>query len=131
MAYPANYGFIPQSYADDKDPLDILVISQVDLVPRCLVVAKVIGVMRMVDGGAGDDKILAVAAADPSVNHLNNIDQLPPHFMNELRNFFENYTRLENKKVVVADFLDRDRALEIIQESLENYLRMAFSAKAE
>lgn len=131
MAYPANYGFIPQSYADDKDPLDILVISQVDLVPRCLVVAKVIGVMRMVDGGAADDKILAVAAADPSVNHLNNIDQLPPHFMNELRNFFENYTRLENKKVVVADFLDRDRALEIIQESLENYLRMDFSAKAE
>lgn len=130
MAYPANYGFIPQSYADDNDPLDILVLCQVDLVPRCLVPAKVIGVMRMLDGGAGDDKILAVAAADPSVNHLNDIDQLPTHFINELRNFFENYTRLENKKVVVADFLGRNKALEIIQVALENYRIKDFSSKA-
>lgn len=128
MAYPANYGFIPQSYADDNDPLDILVLCQVDLVPRCLVPAKVIGVMRMLDGGAGDDKILAVAAADPSVNHLNDIDQLPTHFINELRNFFENYTRLENKKVVVADFLGRNKALEIIQVALENYRKKDFSS---
>ncbi len=123
VSYPANYGFIPQSYADDNDPLDILVLSQVEIVPRCLVTSKVIGVMRMVDGGAGDDKIIAVAAADPSVNHLNDIADLHAHFILELRNFFENYTRLENKNVIVADFLGREQAFEIIVKALSDYKR--------
>jgi len=86
--YPANYGFIPQTYCDDKDPLDILIISQVDVVPMCIVEAKVIGVMRMIDGGEADDKIIAVAAGDPSVNHFNDISELPQHFISEIRNFF-------------------------------------------
>ena len=86
MYYPANYGFIPQTYCDDKDPLDILVLSQANIVPMCLVDAKVIGVMRMLDGGELDDKIIAVASEDMSVNHINDISQLPGHFFKELKN---------------------------------------------
>jgi len=119
--YPANYGFIPKTYCDDKDPLDILVISQIDIVPMCLVSAKIIGVMRMLDQGEADDKIIAVANGDPSVNHINDISELPQHFVFELRNFFEDYKKLENKSVVVEDFLDKNTAIEILQESIELY----------
>jgi inorganic pyrophosphatase len=121
MYYPANYGFIPQSYGGDKDPLDILVLSQIEMVPLCIVNAKVIGVMRMLDGGDADDKIIAVCSSDPSVNHINHINELPPHTVIELRNFFEQYTRLENKTVVVKDFLGKETAYEILIESLEAY----------
>ena len=75
--YPANYGFIPQTYCDDKDPLDILILSQIDIVPMCIVPAKIIGVMRMLDNGEADDKIIAVAVGDPSVSHINDISELP------------------------------------------------------
>jgi inorganic pyrophosphatase len=119
--YPANYGFIPKTYCDDKDPLDILVISQIDIVPMCLVSAKIIGVMRMLDQGEADDKIIAVANGDPSVNHINDISELPQHFVFELRNFFEDYKKLENKSVVVEDFLDKSLAIEILQSSIELY----------
>jgi inorganic pyrophosphatase len=119
--YPANYGFIPKTYCDDKDPLDILVISQIDIVPMCLVSAKIIGVMRMLDQGEADDKIIAVASGDPSVNHINDISELPQHFVFELRNFFEDYKKLENKSVVVEDFLDKSLAIEILQSSIELY----------
>ena len=119
--YPANYGFIPQTYCDDDDPLDILVLSQIDIVPMCLVDAKVIGVMRMLDGGELDDKIIAVASNDMSVNYINDISELPPHLTKELRSFFEDYKKLENKSVIVEDFQDRLVAQEIIQESLIAY----------
>lgn len=119
--YPANYGFIPQTFCDDKDPLDILVISQIDVVPMCMVEAKVIGVMRMLDGGEADDKLIAVAAGDPSVHHFNDISELPNHFISEMRNFFEDYKKLENKTVVVEDFLGRDDAHRILKESLVMY----------
>jgi inorganic pyrophosphatase len=119
--YPANYGFIPQSFCDDKDPLDILILSQIDVVPLCIVPAKVIGVMRMLDGGEADDKIIAVAIGDPSVSHINDISELPQHFISELRNFFEDYKKLEHKTVVVEDFLNRETALQILQESFELY----------
>src|SRR6478735_129916 len=92
--YPANYGFIPQTYGDDNDPLDILVLSQIDIQPLCIIEAKVIGVMRMLDQGEGDDKIIAVALNDMSVNHINEIEELPTHFILELRNFFEDYKKL-------------------------------------
>jgi inorganic pyrophosphatase len=119
--YPANYGFIPQSYCDDHDPLDILILSQIDIVPMCIVPAKVIGVMRMLDNGEADDKIIAVAVGDPSVSHINDISELPQHFISELRNFFEDYTKLEKKTVVVEDFFDRNTAIEILQDSFKMY----------
>ena len=119
--YPANYGFIPRSYGDDKDPLDILILAQIEVVPMCIVPAKVIGVMRMLDNGEADDKIIAVADGDPSVSHINNIAEMPNHFIEEMRNFFEDYKKLENKTVVVEEFLHRDTAMEIIEESFEMY----------
>lgn len=119
--YPANYGFIPQTYCDDNDPLDILVISQIEIVPMCLVRSKVIGVMRMLDGGEMDDKIIAVAADDMSFNHINDIDELPAHWIKELRSFFENYKELENKTVVVEEFQNKKTAMEVIEKSIVDY----------
>jgi inorganic pyrophosphatase len=119
--YPANYGFIPRTYCDDKDPLDVLVISQVAVVPYCIVNAKVIGVMRMLDGGESDDKIIAVAADDISVNHYNDITDLPPHTILEVQRFFEDYKILENKEVVVEGFLGKEEAYRIVRESIELY----------
>lgn len=119
--YPANYGFIPQTYCDDHDPLDILVLSQIEITPMCLVEANVIGVMRMLDGGEMDDKIIAVATNDMSVNHITDISELPQHSIKELRSFFEDYKKLEHKTVVVEDFQGKEVAMEVIQKSIEDY----------
>jgi inorganic pyrophosphatase len=119
--YPANYGFIPRTLGDDHDPLDILVLSQIEIQPLCIVRAKVIGVMRMIDSGEGDDKVLAVAADDISVNYIDSIDQLPPHFHSELRHFFEEYKRLENKTVLVEDFQPAELAKDIIRRAISEY----------
>ena len=121
MYYPANYGFIPRSYCDDHDPLDILILSQIEIVPLCIVKANVIGVMQMLDQGEADDKIIAVAAGDPSVNHIRDIEQLPQHFFSELRAFFEDYKKLENKAVVIEEFGGKGKAMEIVQESYDLY----------
>lgn len=122
--YPANYGFIPQSYCEDGDPLDILVLSKINCVPLCMVNAKVIGVMRMIDQEEADDKIIAVAADDVSVNHIDDISELPPHFIKELRHFFEEYKTLERKKVRVEEFLGKETAQEIILQSFEDYKQL-------
>ena len=119
--YPHNYGFIPKTYCDDNDPLDILVLSQIDVVPLCIVPAKIIGVMRMMDNGEADDKIIAVAENDMSVNHFDDIGNLPPHFVKEVRSFFEDYKKLEQKEVIVEDFLGKKIALEILNESFVLY----------
>lgn len=121
MYYPANYGFIPQTYCDDHDPLDILVLSQIELQPMCLVDARPIGVMRMLDNNEADDKIIAVAAHDMSVNHVHNIEELPEHFVREMRNFFEDYKKLEHKTVVVEEFQNRETAHLIIRQAMEDY----------
>ena len=121
MNYPANYGFIPQTYCDDNDPLDILVLSQATIVPMCIVSAKVIGVMRMLDGGELDDKIIAVAANDMSINHIEDISELPHHFFMELRNFFEDYKKLERKTVEVENFQDAEIAKKIIMKSFDDF----------
>ncbi len=128
LYYPANYGFIPKTYCDDNDPLDILIFSQIDIVPLCIVSAKVIGVMRMIDGGEADDKIIAVAQGDPSVNHINDISELPQHFISEMRNFFEDYKKLENKTVIVEDFQNKTIAEEIVNKAIEDY-KNKFGAK--
>lgn len=121
MYYPANYGFIPQTYCDDNDPLDILVLSSITIQPLCLVEAKVIGVMRMVDGDEKDDKIIAVAKNDMSVNHIEDVSELPRHFFRELRNFFEDYKKLENKEVIVEEFQKKDIAIEVVNQSIIDY----------
>lgn len=128
--YPANYGFIPQTYGDDHDPLDILVLTQIDIVPLCLIEAKVIGVMRMLDSGEADDKIIAVAAHDISVNHINEINELPPHFIVEMKSFFEDYKKLENKTVVVEEFQSKEVAYDIIERGIESY-KKKFGVKLE
>lgn len=127
--YPANYGFIPQTYGEDKDPLDILVISSESIQPLCIVEAKVIGVMQMLDGGEGDDKIIAVAANDPSINYYENIEELPKHFFNELRHFFEEYKTLENKTVKVEEFGNKAEALKIIEEAMVAYKQLFMQEK--
>src|SRR6186713_56013 len=119
--YPCNYGFIPRTYGDDKDPLDILVLTSLSVAPLTLMEAKVIGVMQMIDSGDADDKIIAVAANDPGVNHYNNIEELPRHFFEELRHFFEEYKKLENKTVVVEEFGDKSMALKVIQDAIDMY----------
>ncbi|RSK30200.1 inorganic diphosphatase [Hymenobacter metallilatus] len=119
--YPAAYGFIPKTYCDDKDPLDILVLCSVDIVPMCLVEAKVIGVMQMIDQDEEDDKIIAVAANDVSVNHYNDIADLPPHTLLEMQRFFEDYKALEHKQVSVERFMGREDAYRIIEDSIKLY----------
>ncbi len=125
--YPTNYGFIPRTLGEDKDPLDILVLSSISVQPLCIIEAKVIGVMQMIDGGDADDKIIAVAAHDMSVNHINNIEELPPHFFKELRQFFEDYKKLEHKAVMVEDFGDKATALQIITDGIELYKKTYLS----
>ncbi|QHT72260.1 inorganic diphosphatase [Rhodocytophaga rosea] len=127
--YPANYGFIPQTYGEDHDPLDILILSQIDIVPLCIVEAKVIGVMRMLDSGEADDKIIAVAAQDMSVNYIEDIAGLPPHFVHELKNFFEDYKKLENKEVIVEEFFGKAIAQQIILDGIALY-KKEFGHKA-
>jgi len=119
--YPANYGFIPQTYCDDHDPLDILVICSIDVYPKCILEAKVIGAMEMIDGTERDDKIIAVAANDMSVNYINELSEFPPHTLIELKRFFEDYKKLEHKNVIVEQFLSRENAYAIIVEGMKLY----------
>ncbi|MEN8248358.1 MAG: inorganic diphosphatase [Bacteroidota bacterium] len=119
--YPTNYGFIPKTYCDDNDPLDILVLSQVTVVPMCIVEAKVIGVMRMLDQGELDDKIIAVANHDMSVNHIKDISELPEHFYKEIINFFQDYKKLEQKEVKIEDLQDGYLARKIVSKSIVDY----------
>lgn len=121
MYYPANYGFIPKTYCDDNDPLDILILSQITIVPMCIVSAKVIGVMRMLDSGELDDKIIAVAEHDMSVNQINDISELPAHSLKEIKNFFEDYKKLENKSVEVDEFQNAEEAWKVVQQSQLDY----------
>ena len=120
MYYPTNYGFIPQTYCGDGDPLDILVISQINFEPRCLVNARPIGVMRMYDKGQ-DDKIIAVCIDDISVSHLHDISELPNSFHEEIVNFFEEYKKLERKSVDVEPLQNSIVAKQIITDAIKFY----------
>ncbi len=119
--YPANYGFIPQTFAEDDDPLDVLVLCQEPLAPLTLVTSRVIGLMTMLDGGKQDHKILAVAVDDPEFNSFREAAQLPAHRLMMLRRFFQDYKLLEGKSVEVDEIQAAETALPIIEESLQRY----------
>ncbi len=119
--YPANYGFIPKTYAQDDDPLDVLVLCSEDLVPLSLVNCKPIGVISMIDGKQEDEKIIAVAKGDPSLSHYDELEDLPKHILAEMHHFFEVYKVLEHKKTHVIDIGDKKRAKEIIKKSMNRY----------
>ena len=120
--YPANYGFIPRTYADDKDPLDVLVLCSEALEPMSLVRCYPIGVIVMQDGGKMDEKIVAIPMKDPNYNAYHNINELPRHVFSEMEHFFTVYKNLEGKNTVVDEAKDREAALEVIEKCLDNYV---------
>jgi inorganic pyrophosphatase len=122
--YPANYGFIPQTLAEDNDPLDVLVLCQEPVAPLTLVSARAIGLMTMVDSGKKDHKILAVAINDPEYNGFKEADELPSHRLNMLRRFFQDYKTLEGKAVEVDEFEHHAASLPVIEEALARYSEM-------
>jgi inorganic pyrophosphatase len=121
VIFPAHYGIIPQSYYDDGDPLDILVLCSVDVPPLTLIESRVIGVMRMKDNAELDDKILAVPLKDKAYNHLRSIDDVIETQRQEISQFFTDYKKLENRTVEVSGFESREVALELIVKSLRLY----------
>jgi inorganic pyrophosphatase len=122
--YPSNYGFIPKTYCQDRDPLDILVLSQEPVVPGCVMKARPIGMLRMIDQGLEDIKIIAAHADDPMFSNYNDISQLPPHVLLEIRHFFEIYKELEKAELpVVEDFQGRIDAYRAIRDALAMYQR--------
>lgn len=121
VRYPANYGFIPQTYCEDRDPLDILVLCQEVVAPMSLMRAKPVGLVKMIDQGEPDDKIIAVHYDDPEFNSYNDVKELPPHRMNEVKAFFEDYKALENKTVEVGEIFGADEAKEIVQKCMNMY----------
>lgn len=119
--YPANYGFIPRTYGDDNDPLDVLVMCSEAIEPMSLVRCYPIGVMNMIDNGKGDEKIIAIPYNDPTYNMYTNISELPAHIFNEMRHFFSVYKELENKDTAVNEFGGPVDAVDIIQHCIQNY----------
>ncbi|MCM1534198.1 MAG: inorganic diphosphatase [Corallococcus sp.] len=127
--YPANYGFIPRTLADDGDPMDVLVLSSEPLAPMSLVRCYPIGVITMNDNGATDEKIIAIAFTDPTYNGYKSISELPKHIFDEMQHFFRVYKELENKPTSVSEVYDRDVARDIVQKSIENYVEKILSKR--
>ena len=119
--YPANYGFIPLTYAADNDPLDVLILCSESLIPMSLVKCYPIGVIIMNDNGSVDEKIIAIPDTDPNYNTYKSIHDLPEHIFDEMRHFFTVYKQLENKNTSVDVASDKDTAIEIIKKSMESY----------
>ncbi|MBQ8331256.1 MAG: inorganic diphosphatase [Clostridia bacterium] len=119
--YPANYGFIPRTFADDGDPLDVLVLGAQPIYPMTLIQVYPIGVMRMIDGGSLDDKIIAIPFSDPSYNNIRTIDELPSHIFDEMMHFFSVYKQLENKQTAVKELFGPVEAQKIIDDCIQAY----------
>jgi len=119
--YPANYGFIPQTLAEDDDPLDVLVLSQEAVVPRTIIHVRAIGLMTMIDSGRKDHKIIAIATEDPEYNSYREASDMPPHRMLMLRRFFQDYKQLEGKSVEVDEIREARSAHPVIENALEVY----------
>ena len=129
--YPANYGFIPQTYAEDNDPLDVLVLCQEAVQPLALIKARAIGLMTMIDGGASDDKVIAVATNDPEFNHYVEANELPSHRLLVLKRFFQDYKQLEGKQVQVEDIRPAYAALNVIEKALASYQKNREKLRAQ
>lgn len=121
MRYPANYGFIPKTYAEDNDPLDVLVISSEEIDSLTLVRCYPIGAIRMKDDNENDDKIIAIPFNDPNYNHIKDISQLSPHLLEEYMHFFKEYKKLEKKQMTGISIIGLDQAIKIFDESLQRY----------
>lgn len=121
MHYNSNYGFVPQTLWEDGDPLDVLVMSEEELVPGCLVKCRAIGVLDMIDGGEGDAKVLAVPCKDPRFDDVQDINDVSNHFLEEIREFFRVYKNLQSKKVEVGEWNDKSRAVSDVKKSFELY----------
>ena len=119
--YPANYGFIPKTLADDNDPLDVLVLCQEQIIPLTLVECYPIGILNMIDNNEKDEKIIAIAKKDPFLNTYKDISELPTHIFEEIRHFFAVYKQLEDKQTVVEQILGREEAEKVIEKCLQNY----------
>ncbi len=119
--YPYNYGFIPQTYCDDGDPLDILVVGQTAVVPLAIMRAKPIGVLKMLDQGKQDDKIISVHQNDPEFNHIQTFNELPEHRIREIYHFFEHYKELENKNVKISSIGHEEDAVQTIRDAIRFY----------
>jgi inorganic pyrophosphatase len=122
--YPADYGFIPRTYCDDGDPLDVLVLGQEPVYPLTIVEARAIGVMRMRDDKGIDDKIVAVSVRDPAFADYTDKSQLPAHLLREVKRFFQDYKSLEHKQVIVEDLLGPADAIAIINDALDLYRKL-------
>jgi inorganic pyrophosphatase len=122
--YPADYGFIPRTFCDDGDPLDVLVLGQEPVYPLTIVDARAIGVMRMRDDKGIDDKIIAISVRDPAFADYTDHSQLPAHVLRQMRRFFEDYKVLERKQVVIEGLLGPAQALDVIREALELYRKL-------
>ena len=121
MSYPAEYGFIDNTLAKDGDPLDILVIGSEPSYPGCIIPAKVIGALKMLDNGKEDYKIISVVAVDPRYNEVNTLDDLSSFVLDEIKNFFENYKTLQNIPVDVLDYYGKEEAFKVIESSKQRY----------
>ena len=119
--YPANYGFIPRTYGDDHDPLDVLVLCSESIRPMTIVRCYPIGVMKMEDNGEGDEKIIAIPYADPTYMRYKDISELPAHIFDEMQHFFKHYKSLEGKKTVVNELGNAEEAVKIIRHCIEHY----------
>ena len=126
--YPANYGFIPRTYAEDNDPLDVLVLCQENIVPMTLVDCMPIGMLRMIDEDENDEKIIAVPLNDPAYSCYNDISELPTHIFEEISHFFEVYKVLENKRTAIKEITGRENALRCIENCMTRY-SMKFEMK--
>lgn len=120
--YPANYGFIPRTYGDDNDPLDVLVLCSEALEPLTLVRCFPIGYISMLDDGRNDEKIIAIPYGDPTYNGYKTIEDLPAHIFDEMRHFFKVYKSLEDKKTVAGEVNSKDAAIEVIAKAVDHYV---------
>ena len=120
--YPANYGFIPRTYGDDNDPLDVLLLCSEQIEPMTLVRAYPIGVISMIDNGRNDEKIIAIPFNDPNYNMYQNISELPKHVFEEMSHFFTVYKNLEHKETAVNEVSDREASIKIIEKAIDDYV---------